>query len=478
MNDSNFDSSTSTKPAPVSDLLEGRISPDEFSLNIQQYSKARTTNIFRDFFPKFTSNLKIDITDFFVKYFFNDSELDRNEFWEFSEIDNFWSELKAFHDLIYAREMILEDVLDYFTKMLGLHFSDLEKQIIKELSNNPSSLFKDLAEKLGVSEKEISILLKNLKKKRVYLGSFIDYSRLNLHEFFAINKLINKDNQSVLIDYFLLFPEKSSLIDTTTFIHGIKQEKEKDSEYYYVKDKRLIFNSEILIQGISIENWENNTPKSQRVLNWKTYSRIGKGIQSLKNFRYRITKNRQLISSMKTSYPNQDSSAVTHLLRNCEMDFKKPSIDNILKTHDISARTLFRTKSRLIEERIIQPGLFVENLEMVQLFLISKHEPYKLYTKIPFIITYKVKKSFWKKKWFSYLSIFHTDFIHLCRHLKNRTEIFRVIKRYSPSTLIIPIKSRFHSSDKTLTPFPKDPGDDMTGAAAGMARRYKNTKEE
>ena len=32
--------------------------------------------------------------------------------------------------------------------------------------------------------------------------------------------------------------------------------------------------------------------------------------------------------------------------------------------------------------------------------------------------------------------------------------------------------------DGGLTPYPKDPDDDMTGAAAGMARRYKDDKRD
>jgi len=41
------------------------------------------------------------------------------------------------------------------------------------------------------------------------------------------------------------------------------------------------------------------------------------------------------------------------------------------------------------------------------------------------------------------------------------------------------LNSTDSSSDRGgLTPFPRDPGDDMTGAAAGMARRYKEKREE
>ena len=70
------------------------------------------------------------------------------------------------------------------------------------------------------------------------------------------------------------------------------------------------------------------------------------------------------------------------------------------------------------------------------------------------------------------------DFKHSYSSLISQAENFQVIKRQI--TDLNDDSSLFLSGrgGGGLTPFPRDPGDDMTGAAAGMSRKYKDNKED
>ena len=73
-------------------------------------------------------------------------------------------------------------------------------------------------------------------------------------------------------------------------------------------------------------------------------------------------------------FSSRNPHCVAYLLRNCELDFKKPDVKNIANVFEISVRTLFRMKSRLIEENLVlfctfaaDPGFL--NLDGVPLYL-------------------------------------------------------------------------------------------------------------
>jgi len=255
-------------------------------------------------------------------------------------------------------------------------------------------------------------------------------------------------DKTVLIERLQLFPDLN-------ITHGIMPLKKHGPSFYYVKEKKMLFNPDILNKGLPIQAWKKHSLIKQKNLSDSVAS---------------TEVNR--VSSEKQPY-------LSHLLRNCELDFKRPDIKNIAESHDVSARTLFRLKSKLIEDQIIRPNMVVENLDLLQVLLVSKSELVELYNKVPFIRTYQIYDDFGDTSWLSYLSIFMPDFKHIYLSLCYQAEIFQVIKRQ-----IEGLDANDHSSEFLsgrgggITPYPKDPGDDMTGAAAGMPRRYKDNRKE
>ena len=388
----------------ISQLLSGAIEVSDFRLAIVQLSKSKITNLFRDSFPKFTSGLKSRITSLFSRYFFNDLSYDKNEFWRFVDHKNLWSELMNFHDLTYSREMSFSDVFRYLEKKLNstksqLNLAHLEKKVIESLGKNPSSLHKTIADELGISEKKTSIIIKELKNKGIYLGSLISYDSVNLHEFFSFNNSTDLGTNAKLIDEYVLFPDFK-------IIHGIISRKKHGPSFHYVKDKKTFFNFEILTKGVSIKDWKEHPTQFKK-------SDIIKPSHHA-----------------TPTYVFSDSQPhIAHLLRNCELDFKKPDIKNIADSNDVSARTLFRVKSKLIEEQVIQPNVVIENSDMLQLFIISKFELDKFYNKVPYINTFQVQDDFGDRSWISYLSIFIPDFKFIHSLLNEKTELFQVVER-------------------------------------------------
>jgi len=173
----------------ISALLTGAIEVSDFRLSICHFSKTNVIDLFCNSFPKFSSGVKTKITDTFTRYFFSNDKIDTNEFWRFVDFRDFWPELRKFHDVIYSRNMTLSDVIKFFEQTLfqtksRLNLNFLEKKIIDRLGKNPSSLYKQLAEDLGISEKKVSVTLKNLNSRGIYLGGLISYESIGLHEFF------------------------------------------------------------------------------------------------------------------------------------------------------------------------------------------------------------------------------------------------------------------------------------------------------
>jgi hypothetical protein len=364
---------------------------------------------------------------------------------------NFWPELRKFHDTIYSQGMNLSDIVKFFERTLhrtsyGLKLSFLEKRIIEILGKKPSSLYKQIAEDLGISEKKVSVTLKNLNTRGIYLGGLISYKTFGLHEFFSFNRSDNFGDNAVLIDRYILFPDLN-------ITHGIMPRKKHGPSFYYVKEKKMYFNSNILTKELSIRDW-----KKQPLPKQKNFSESGTNTELKK------------VSHEKQPY-------LSYLLRNCELDFKRPDIKTISESHDVSARTLFRLKSRLIEDEIIQPNMVVESFNLLQVLIVSKSELVELYNKVPFIRTYQIHDDFGDASWLSYLSIFMPDSKYIYSSLIGQAEIFHVIKRQTSDLnddSSVFLSGRSGGGGGGLTPYPKDSGDDMTGAAAGMARRYKD----
>ncbi len=410
----------------ISSLLDGAIEVSDFRLSISHFSKTKVTNLFRDSFPKFSSGVKTKITDVFTRYFFSNDKIDTNEFWRFVDFRNFWAELRKFHNVIYSRNMTLRDIIKFFEQTLfqtksRLNLNFLEKKIVEKLGKKPSLLYKQLAEDLSISEKKVSITLKNLNSRGIYLGGLISYESIGLHEFFSFSRSNDFGDNAVLIDRYLLFPDLN-------ITHGIMPRKKHGPSFYYVKEKKMYFNPDILNKGLPIQAWKKHSLTKQ------------------KNFSDSDTKTKlKKISSEKQPY-------LPYLLRNCELDFKRPDIKTIAKSYDVSARTLFRLKSRLIEDKTIQPNMVVENPDLLQVLLVSKSELVELYNKVPFIRTYQIHDDFGDVSWLSYLSIFMPDFKYIYSRLSHHVEVFQVIKRQIRDLNIdIGLPTLSHANRKTYT---------------------------
>ena len=418
-----FDAKESTL---ISSLLDGAIEVSDFRLSICHFSKTKVTNLFRDSFPKFSSGIKSKITDVFIRYFFSNNNIDANEFWRFVNFRDFWAELRIFHDVIYSRGMTLSDVIKFFEKTLfqtksRLNLNFLQKKILEKLGKTPSSLYKQLAEDLDISEKKVSVTLKHLNSRGIYLGSLISYKSLNLHEFFSFNRSDGFGENAVLIDRYQLFPELN-------ITHGVITRKKHGPSFYYVKEKKMYFNPDILNKGLSIQDWKKHS----------------------------LTKQKNLPDSISNTEPktvfSEKHPYIPHLLRNCDLDFKRPDIKTIAESHDVSARTLFRLKSSLIDDKIIQPCVVVEHPDLLQILLVSKTELVELYTKVPFIRTYQIYDDFGDPSWLSYLSIFMPDFKYIYSRLRHQAEVFQVIKRQIRDLNIdIDLLTLSHANRKTYT---------------------------
>ena len=120
---------------------------------------------------------------------------------------------------------------------------------------------------------------------------------------------------------------------------------------------------------------------------------------------------------------------ILHLMKNCENDYKKPEIQKIAQIHNISERTLFRTKSKLKERKIIQPKLVIENNDLFNIVIISSQELVELYNKVPNIRSFEIQDYEFNTLWVSFLSIFATDFKFLYSEINKNTEIYQVINK-------------------------------------------------
>jgi DNA-binding Lrp family transcriptional regulator len=312
--------------------------------------------------------------------------------------------MKKYHDLIYTRDMTFNDVVKYFEECLyknstKLNFRYLERKIIDTLNKDPSLLFKRISAILGISQKKTSQIIKELRKKGVFLGSTIDYKSVNSVEFFSFNVSDSSKQNSFFIDEYSLFPDFK-------IFHGITFAKNKDDTFYYVLEKKTHCNSHILNFGISIQDW-------------KKHEKTTKNKDSV----------RERHEEKLTTLITKNKLHILHLMKNCERNYRRPDIHSISEKYNISVRTLFRTKSKLTDSGIIKPSLIIECDELMRIFIISKQELNELYNKVPFIRSFKVQDNNHDVKWINFLSIFVTDFKFLYSLLMNKTEIFQVMYR-------------------------------------------------
>ena len=116
-------------------------------------------------------------------------------------------------------------------------------------------------------------------------------------------------------------------------------------------------------------------------------------------------------------------------MRNCEKNYKRPELSRISNQNDISVRTLIRTKSKLVENGIVQPKLFFGGNRLTQLLIISRNELAELYNKLPFIESFELSGHNEDIFWLSLVSIFPSDFRTIYSVYKDVAEVFLVLNK-------------------------------------------------
>ncbi len=407
-------------------LLTGGIEASDFRLEISLFSQTMVKNLFRDSLPRFSSNLRDKFTNIFAKYFFNDRIIKLNDLWRFVSYKDFWVETRKLHDIVYSRNMNFSEIKKYFERNLlsrtvRTNLSFLEQKIVSKLCNDPFILYKTIASDLSISEKKVSTIISNLRSRGIYLGSLVNYPSLNSFEFFTFDSDIIKNNEIQFADELLLFPKLK-------LIHGVYAGRISNNSFFQVQEKRIISNPSIFCKGITIQDWREHASSKH----------------------YTKTKLQNLNDSAEVFF-DSNKDYIIHLMRNCEIDYKRPEIQNIAQTHDVSARTLFRIKSKLKEKGILQPRLVIENSDLLNIVIISPHELIELYNKVPFIRSFKVKNNDYDSNWISFLSIFATDFKFLYSKINNNAEIYQVINKKNLKSLdsqnlsIMPFKHKVYT---------------------------------
>jgi DNA-binding Lrp family transcriptional regulator len=386
----------------INDLLRGVIEASDFRLEINQFSTTKVRNLFRDSLPQFSSKLRDKFVNIFLRYFFNNGHIEFNDLWKFVGYRDFWCQVKKFHDFIYSRDMNFNNVVQYFERNLlrgntKPQFDHLEKRIIEWLDKDPSMLNKEIAEELDISQKRVSIIIKNLKAKGIFLGSLVDYQGVNSYEFFSFSNVSKNRKDIFFFDEYALFPNFK-------LTKGVLAKKINDRSLFYVLNKKTFSNVRALNHGISIQDWQEHT-------------KINKVNQYTCD--YKETKSEVILNK----------EYILHLMRNCEIDYKKPDISEISRRYNISTRTLFRAKTKLKDQDIINPQMVIESDELMTLLVISDKELLELYGKIPYIKTYQIQAVGDGTRWISFLSIFIQDFKFLYPLINKKAEIFQIISR-------------------------------------------------
>lgn len=388
----------------INELLSGVTEASDFRLKINQFSTTKVRNLFRDSLPQFSSKLRDKFVNIFLRYFFNNRQIEFNVLWKFVGYRDFWYQVKKFHDFIYSRDMNFNNVVQYFERTLlrgntKPRFGYLEKKIIEWINKDPSILNKEIASKLDISQKKVSVIIKNLKTKGIFLGSLVDYKRVDSYEFFSFSNVSKNKEDILFFDEYTLFPNFK-------LAQGVMVKKIKDNSLFYVLNKKISCNVKALNHGISIQDWQEHVKIEKTKTSPSICSNNNVKLEAIVNKEY-----------------------VLHLMRNCEIDFKKPDITEISQKYSISTRTLFRAKTKLKDQGIIDPRMVIESDELMTLLVISDKELLELYNKVPYIKTYQIQAIGDGTRWISFLSIFIQDFKFLYPLINKKAEIFQIMTK-------------------------------------------------
>ena len=75
--------------------------------------------LFRDSLPRFSTIFRSRIIDVFIRYSFRDESYPANELWRFIENQDYWFQIKKFHDSIYSRDTMFKEMVEHLELFLS-----------------------------------------------------------------------------------------------------------------------------------------------------------------------------------------------------------------------------------------------------------------------------------------------------------------------------------------------------------------------
>ncbi|MHA1203377.1 MAG: hypothetical protein ACTSSL_00305 [Candidatus Heimdallarchaeaceae archaeon] len=402
----------------IENLLEGYISPTEFRTKTAKYSQKKVYTLFRDSFPKFETTIKNIVVRLFKSYFFS-KDYEKNIFLiEYVDYKNFFPELKQFHDSVYFKGMNLKEIENYFLKQLveKSTFTPLEKEFLKLLNEQIESkepiIFNKIAKKLNVSNKKITIILNNLKKKGIRLKASIDWKKIGINEYFTLSE--KEVGKSILIKKnYTLFPDLKIL-----YIISLSEDKTAD---YRVVNKKYIINIPIILKNRNLS--KQNKIMEQVILQKKEHLEDKSNYLKINSANHKEKKTNDYILS---------------LLVNCAKDYKRPNFKVITENYEISERTLTRTKQKFVDQEIIKPEIRIKSKNHVKILLITKSQQSFLYPLLPSLEEYNVIDKLNNQSWFYILQIWREDV----------EDLLKILKKYSNCYLVINEETKYYPGKK------------------------------
>jgi len=418
----------------IRNLLEGYISPSEFRLKTGKYSQKKVYTLFRDSFPKFETTIKNIIARLFKSYFLSE-DYEKNIFLiEYVDYKNFFPELKKFHDSVYFKGMNLKEIENYFLKQLveKSTFTPIEKEFLKllnkQIENKEPIVFNKIAKKLNVSNKKITIILNNLKKKGIRLKASIDWKRIGISEYFTLSE---KE-----VDKSILIKKKYTLFPDLKIQHITSLNEDKKAEYRVV-NKKYIINIPIILKNRNLS--KQNKIIKQAIMEKK---------EILENESNYLKNNNIRCKEIKTN------DYTLCLLINCAKDYKRPNFKVITENYEISERTLTRIKQKFVEQEIIKPEIRIKSKNHVRILLITETQQSFLYSLLPALEEYQVIDKRNNQSWFYIIQIWREDVESLLKTLKKYSKCYLVIneetKYYQGKKMQLIQKEKMYSKFLTL----------------------------
>jgi len=394
----------------LNELFNGEKMPNDFRIDIQKYSINKVITLLRDQLPNFSKDIKEKICNVFISQFYTKQPFSqKNALWAFTDSRSFWQLIKVIHDEPTSRKLRFHELVQIIAEEINkkIHFSTIEEKILLQLEKNPTIKYKNLANYFSLSQKSITMNVKNLKGKGIVLGSMIDYSSLNIKEFFIfqdIGDTLKLEHPfPISVEVFSLFPNKKVIY------LQIDEDLSNTNFAFRVITKKHITNMYIFVKKLSGQILKSKAITYPKIITTVKPSSIPEGIRHIKR------------------------EYVIELLKNCENDYRHPGFSGITKKYNVSIRTLLRIKSKLLQHNIIQPCIKLESDRLLQILVLSTNELEKVYRLIPQADVFEITNTNGAKYWLSVITIFASDLkfflnelneIRSCFLITNKKKVF------------------------------------------------------